>query len=215
MNRISTLTLHRYRLGELSPDEAAAVRAALEANPAEAARYRAQEALRAEFALRPVPPAIRALSAPRARWSLWGLPALAAAAALTLVVLLPSPPPLSEDTRLKGLSSRVDVLVEGRGVLDPGEALHPGDRVQIRVPAGAHVEAWVGEGRRVLGRFDTATDHPTLAPFALTLDEAPGDEQMVILLADRHLQPGSVPALLEGELPRGVERLTVRLPKVR
>ena len=215
MNHISTLTLHRYRLGELSSEEAAAVRAALEARPEEAARLRSQEQLRAEFALRPVPPAIRALSAPRARWSLWGLPALAAAFGLGLVVLLPAPPPPSEEIRFKGISSRIDVLVEGRGLLDPGEALHPGDRVQVRVPAGPHVEAWVGEGSRVLGRFDTATDHPTLAPFALTLDEAPGDEQMVILLSERHLQPGTVPGLLQGELPRGVERLSVRLPKVR
>ena len=214
MSRISTLTLHRYRLGELSAEEAAVVRATLEASPAEAARDRAQVAMRTEFQLRPVPPAIRALSAPRSRWSLWGLPALAAAAGLALAVLLPSPPPAPDEIRFKGVSSRVDVLVEGRGLLDPGESLHPGDRVQIRVPAGPHVEAWVGEGSRVLGRFDTATDRATLAPFALTLDDAPGDEQMVILLSERHLQPGTVPGLLQGELPRGVERLTVRLPKV-
>lgn len=218
MKRVSTLTLHRYRNGELSPEEAAVVRAALEANPEDMNRLRAQQALRQEFQLRPVPPALKAPPA-RGLWARWSLPAFAMAAALSLVVLLPSSPPPgemgSEITRAKGQDRRIDVLVEGHGLLDAGELLRPGDRVQLRLAAGPYVEAWVSDGTKVLGRFDTAADRPTLAPFSLTLDDAPGDEHVVVLLARDHLEPAAVPALLGADSANGVERVSLRLPKVR
>ncbi len=214
MKRISTLTLHRYRLGELSPAEAAEVRAALEANPQDQARLRAQEALRQEFILRPVPIQLKIEERP-SFWAIWRLPIFAMAAALTLVVTLPQTPGSGELTRMKGMERRVDVLVEGQGLLDPGELLRPGDRVQLRLAAGPYVEAWVSDGQKVLGRFDTRADRATLAPFSLTLDDAPGDERVILLLSDAHLDPASVPDLLEGDAPSGVERLTLRLPKVR
>lgn len=218
MNRISTLTLHRYRLGELSADEAAAVRAALEANPADAARLRAQEAMRAEFALRPVPAALRTPERRAERpsfWALWRMPILAAAAAMGLLLVLPTAPPAPEHTRLKGHESRVDVLVEGHGLLDAGELLHAGDRVQLRLPAGPYVEAWVSDGERVLGRFDAYSDRPSLAPFALTLDDEPGEERVVLLLARQKMAAVTAQKILNGEPASGVEQVTVRLPKVR
>lgn len=212
MKRISTLTLHRYRLGELSPEEAAHVRAALAASPADAARLRAQEATRAEFALRPVPAALRNLEK-RPFWANWRMPILAMAASAALILVLPAAPP--EHTRIKGHESRVDVLVEGRGLLDAGELLHAGDRVQLRLPAGPFVEAWVSDGETVLGRFDAYADRPALAPFSLTLDDAPGEDQVVLLLARERLNVGTAQKMLNGEGGPGVERVTVRLPKVR
>ena len=212
MKPISTLTLHRYRLGELSAEEAAVVRAALAQSPADAARLRAQEAQRAEFVLRPVPPALRS-TARRPLWARLGLPAFAAATALGLALILPPSPP--ESTRAKGLENRVDVLVEGRGLLDAGELLHAGDRVQLRLPAGPLVEAWVSDGQRVLGRFDAYADRPALAPFALTLDDAPGDDQVVLLLSRQKLKADAAQQMLNGSAASGVERVTVRLPKVR
>lgn len=214
MRPISTLTLHRYRMGELSPEEAAQVRAALAANPADQARLQAQEALRAEFALRPVPAAIRDLRKKPSIWSFWRLPAMAAAAALALVMFLPGPQP-DHGIRWKGDQAQVDVLVEGRGLLDPGERLRAGDRVQLRLPPGPYVEAWVSDGSRVLGRFDLSAEHATLAPFSLTLDDAPGEERLVVLLSSRRLAPDRVPWLVAGEHLSGVERVTIRLPKVR
>ncbi len=214
MKRVSTLTLHRYRLGELSPEEAAQVRAALDANPADAARLRAQEAFRQEFVLRPVPVALQIQERP-SWWAIWRLPAVALALATTLLFLLPHPQEGLEITRLKGVEPRVDVLVEGQGLLDAGELLRPGDRVQLRLPAGPYVEAWVSDGEVVLGRFDTWKDRPTLAPFSLTLDEAPGDEQVVLLLSRRKLSGAEATAALQGRELAGVEELTLRLPKVR
>ena len=214
MNRISTLTLHRYRLGELSANEAADVRARLNENPADAARLRAQEAMRTEFALRPVPAALRT---PQKRnfWALWRMPVMAAAAALGLLLVLPTAPPAPEHTRLKGHEARVDVLVEGHGLLDAGELLHAGDRVQLRLPAGPYVEAWVSDGEKVLGRFDAYADRPSLAPFALTLDDQPGEDRVVLLLARERIAAAAAQKALNGEVVTGVEQVTVRLPKVR
>ena len=125
-------------------------------------------------------------------------------------LVLPTAPPAPDHTRIKGHESRVDVLVEGRGLLDAGELLHAGDRVQLRLPAGPYVEAWVSDGEKVLGRFDAYADRPSLAPFALTLDDQPGEDRVVLLLAAAAAQKA-----LNGEVVTGVEQVTVRLPKVR
>ena len=101
--------------------------------------------------------------------------AAAAAAAALLAGCASSPAPEVHGTRDKG-SDAVEILVEGRGWLAPGDAIHPGDRLHVRVPGGAPGEVWLGDGERMFGRFAVAAARPTLSPFALMVDAAPGDE---------------------------------------
>lgn len=211
MKRISTLTLHRYRLGELSAAEAAEVRAHLDAVPEDRARLDSQEAQRRAFVLEPVPPALRGLGAARpAPW--WRLPMLGLATSLALLLLFPRNLPTGESTRSKG-EPALSVLVEGRGAWTPGERLHAGDRVQLQAPAGPWVEAWVTDGTGVLGRFDLRGSEPTLAPFSLTLDGAPGDETLVVLLAREPLSSAEATAALKRPDPSRVLALRLTLPK--
>lgn len=213
MSRPSTLTLHRYRLGELSSEEAAAVRAWLEQSPADQGRLRAQEAQRREFTLQPVPERIRALAPPpRARRAWVGLPLIAAFAA-ALVVALPSPD-AGDGTRLKGGASVVTVLLEGAGALPEGSPVHVGDRVQVQIEAGPWREAWVTDGQRILGQFPLAPGRAALAPFALAVDDRQGGERLVIVLSERPLSEAEVKSVLRGSNIPGASRVTRLLPKV-
>lgn len=93
MSHISTLLMHQYRYGELSPERAAEVRAHIDSCEACRGRLMAQENHRAEFELMPMPEAIKAkVARPRRRSWLWGalaLPALGAAALLIVPALMP------------------------------------------------------------------------------------------------------------------------------
>ncbi|MFT5681467.1 MAG: hypothetical protein ACI8RZ_002373, partial [Myxococcota bacterium] len=143
MGHISTLTLHKLRYGELSPDEHAELKTHLSDCETCSGRLSAQENHRAAFELMPVPEAILEASAP----SLWKrltqgwliAPLLVAAMALFVVS-----PGLFDEIRTKG-SSDIKILVEDYGELEVGEAIRPGDRIQLRIPPGEWVEVWVGD----------------------------------------------------------------------
>ncbi|MCB9778234.1 MAG: hypothetical protein H6742_06705 [Alphaproteobacteria bacterium] len=151
-------------------------------------------------------------------WLRWApIPLLLAAMALVAVRFVPTTPTGTVDpdgveiTRLKGAQD-VQVLVEGQGVLDVGEALRPGDRIQIRVPAGAGAEAWVGDGEELIGRFDLSADSPTLSPFALSVDGAGGDEELVLIIPDAPLSRGRAVDAMQGDRMPGVTVRRFLLP---
>jgi len=222
---LSTLRLHQLRTGELDPPQARAAQAHLDACPDCRRRMQSQQAFRHAFELQPPPVALPSPSpspwAALSRWARWApLPVLVAALALVAVRVVPSPidagpdagPDAGSDTRLKGAQDLV-VLVAGHGVLDPGEAIHPGDRLQLRVPAGAWQEAWVGDADGLIGHFELQTDRPTLSPFALTVDGEPGDEHLFVVLSDDPLDEEAAEAALAGRRMDGVSVRRLDLDK--
>lgn len=159
----STLRLHRLRLGELGPDEAASIHAHLAGCPTCARRHQVQRSIEAEVAARPVPAAIAALAVPppeslldraRAWWATAGsarlvLPVLAVAAlAAAFVQVAPTAGTGAlavaqgdaDGVRTKGVSDGVlqAWVLTGSSArpLYQGEALAAGARVQLKVDAG-------------------------------------------------------------------------------
>lgn len=141
------LTLRRFRIGELPPEEAAriadhvpgceACRGRLAAIDAEAARFR--EEISFERFAAGVASAGRT-AARRPRVPRWVPPAmaLAAAAGVILAVTLTGPAPRTAN-RVKGGGPSVDFYVGGLGtprLAGPEERLEPGERVRIGYRAG-------------------------------------------------------------------------------
>jgi hypothetical protein len=175
----------------------------------------AQHALRAEFEVRPVPAALREASRrPRVPAWVWALVPGLLVAALALVVVLPTDVRSSyEDVRYKG--GGVEILLEGRGVVDPDETrFESGDRIQVRIAPGRGGHAWVTDGHRVLGpTFPVEAGKAALAPFSLELDAEPGAEQLVVVVAREMLQDDQIQRILVGRRMPGVDVTYVELQK--
>jgi hypothetical protein len=117
-----------------------------------------------------------------------------------------------DGTREKG-SRGIEILVQGRGWLTPGDPLHPGDRVQVRVPAGRPGEIWLGDGDHLLGSFRARATGPTLSPFALQVDAQPGDEVLVVVRTSVPIRPGTARIAMKGGKVDDVDVTRIRLPK--
>ncbi len=114
--------------------------------------------------------------------------------------------------RAKG-AAQVEILVEGRGWFGPGDSLHAGDRLQVQVPAGASGEVWLGDGQRVLGSFRVAAARATLSPFALEVDDGPGEELLVIVRSPVAIRANTARAAMKAGRLDGVEVTRIHLPK--
>ena len=199
MTHVSTPALHRVRLGESTPDEREAVRAHLDVCPRCADRLRLQEATRAAFVLEPVPGALRSRPSPWRRLVPWAVPVLAAVAATLLVVVLPSGPDPSRlgPVRSKGELTAMEVVAErdaGPVVLAPGARVVPGDHLQIRFDPGPYPwAAFAGQdGSGAIEVFQVLRVEPgplRPAPFALELDDTPGDEQIFVVFSETPPDP--------------------------
>jgi hypothetical protein len=223
---ISTLLLYRYHHGELAPDEALRVRAAIDDDPDVRRRWQAILAAEAESVAAPLPPALAALAdRGPARSRAWLFPGLLGALALAaaLVVALPlgpvAPDPAGAPSYVgfKGSLPDLEVWIatdRGPRLLRVDEAVGPGDTVQLAVhPRGAAFVSLAGrDGTGKVEIYGTvrASDPSALvvAPFALTLDEAPGPQDFFALAHDA---PASE-AELEASILRGDgEWRTIRL----
>jgi hypothetical protein len=214
----NTLQLHQLRYGELTGDVLARVRAHVDACPTCAARLRVQQADRAAFVLRPIPPALRAVEArpARAAWRSLGWGLLAAAVVVLGVrgARLAAPEPGEAAAavsviRYRGELPTVEVWARGeRGVraLGPGDRVTAGQAVQLKYdPHGASAIAIAGrDGSGTVEVYSTRA--PTgiglvTAPFALTLDDGPGDQELFVVGSDRPLDEAEVRLAIT----RGVE----------
>jgi len=202
---LSTLQLHKLRNGEIAPNEAANLRAHIDTCASCAERLRHQEAERAAFVLEPVPAAIQALaSKPRRRFPIWGwlAPAIAAAAAV-IIVAVPwdrfqgSQGEREDIVRLKGSLAALEVVAERDGqnvLLAPGSVVIPGDRLQMKFDPGDHAyAAFAGrDGTGVVQVYRVIRTEPgglRPAPFALELDETPGDQELFVVFTDETPDP--------------------------
>jgi hypothetical protein len=206
--------LERYRLGELPPDEAEALREALATDAVVRERLAwLEESDREILATHPpaeMVEAIRARAAAAAPSSVlrpaWRPPLLAAMAALGLVlvggsaVLLRGPrgDGGTKETRVKGLTPRLFVYRKGASaaeLLASGSVAHENDVVQLAYQAaGRRFGAIVSvDGRGVVTRHLPATGNQPLklrpgAAVALDqayrLDDAPGFERFYLVTAD-------------------------------
>ncbi|MBW1880296.1 MAG: zf-HC2 domain-containing protein [Deltaproteobacteria bacterium] len=232
---LSTLVLHRLRYGELSKAERSEVRAHLKSCDRCAAMLRAQENHRAAFELRPVPEAIRELSgtpepanAPW-RWRRWLAAGVALAAAVLLaVVVVPDLGGVEtgmEVVRAKGGSGNFEAWLDtpaGPRPMSEDEILHAGDRIQVRFRRPT--QPWVSlagidaSGNiEVYGTWIADMDTPDwqLAPFALELDNSPGDQDLVLLMTPKRPPDAVVRAVVNtGEALPGAELRSLLLEKV-
>jgi len=223
---LSTLLLHRLRYGELSAAERASAEAHLSACESCRGRHQAQQAFRRAFEAAPP-----RLVLPEPAPSIWQrlrryalpvlIPTLAVALAVIALRVWPSPTGAGphDDTRLKGglilEQPGLAILVEDHGLLGEDEALRPGDRIQLRLPPGLGVEAWVGDRDGPVGRFDLDPTAPTLSPFALSIDGEAGDEELILVLSDEPLDRATAARAMNGERLPGVRVERILLRKAR
>ena len=198
MNHLSTLRLHQLRLGELHGADRAAAEAHLEACTVCAGRIHHQEATRQAFVARPVPAAITALDAPtwldRLRSFRMAFLLVPVAAAALLAVSVPD-----DAIRTKGATPVLEAWVRTSGSARPmytGESVRPGTQIQLKYDAGSHRFVTIA-GRDAKGTVEIyqtvpATAGLTAAPFALTLDDAPGDQAFFAVLTDTRPDPDVV-----------------------
>lgn len=222
---LSTLTLHQLRYGELEGPPLAEAQRHLGSCDRCAARLSVQQHERAAFVVRPVPPALRGLGeAPRRRFWAELFPfALAAAAAAILFVTVPalrsSYEPARPEIAFRGTLPEVEAWVDQGGGARPlrgDDVLGAGDRVQLTYdPHGASYIALAGrDGTGTVEVYTTTA--PTgiglvQAPFALTLDGAPGVQELFVVSSKSPLDEGSVKAAVRSGVPGAyVARVVVR-----
>lgn len=226
MSHLNTLLLHQLRYGELTGEGLARARAHLDTCPTCAGRLRAQQAERQVFVARPVPPLIRrATTPPSTRWWTWLAPALLAALAVVVVRVAQAPQPAAigepaPEVRFRGSLPTIEVWVRGeRGAraLAPGERVGPGSTVQLVYdPQGASAVALAGrDGSGTVQVYTTRA--PTgiglvQAPFALTLDDTPGDQELFVVGSDLPLDDGVVRLAVTQGVP-GARVARVRLQR--
>jgi len=226
MSHISTLRLHQLRLGELAPAVASAVESHLATCELCAARLGHQRQERFAFQHEPIPAGL--VPAPSVwdrlrRW--WGAAALVPAlAAAGLVFALPSPAdPTVETTRTKGAHAGFEAWVQTGGSVRPlytGERVRPGTRLQLKYDPGDHAFVTLAgrDGTGAVEIYGTVpADGPGLAtaPFALTLDAAPGSQAFYAVMTDRRPDPSALDQALRRDPVRldGAEVRSVVLQK--
>ncbi len=228
MTHLNTLVLHQLRYGELQGPALERARAHLETCELCSGRLRAQEAERAAFVATPVPEAISTLGRERRRpwWRDWMPIGAAALVAATLFLVVRdvrtelAPEAVEDVVRYRGELPELEVWVkraEGTRRLRPGEAVGAGDRVQLKYdPRGASSVALAG--RDGSGKIEVwTTNAPTglglvTAPFALTLDDTPGDQELFVVGSERPLTEDEVKAAVSGRV-QGARVGRVVLPK--
>lgn len=213
--RVSTLTLHKYRYGELSPDEHAEIEQLLASDAELRARLDAQLAQRSSFEDTPIPQAILDLAkAPEpannnSAW-MWMTAALVVAAMALIAVprsappSLPGAPAISSDVRLKGDKNGIEAWVstqDGPRKVLSDAPLHPGDRIQVRVrrPTAPWVTvAGTGPSGQVeiYGSWeaDMFEGGWQSAPFALGLDDTLGAQAIHTVFSEQRPSESSVRA---------------------
>ncbi|MCB9746276.1 MAG: ActD-like protein [Alphaproteobacteria bacterium] len=220
--RTPELLLEQLRRGELSPEQAQALRARLAEEPGGLDRLAALEASDAEilerYPPRVVAAALRQRLARRRRVGI-GLAGLALAAGLAALSLRPEAPtlgaldPIEEGVRLKGLDPRlqlhrlgpdgeVEALMDG----DPAQA---GDRLQLGyIAAGEAYGAVLSvDGRGVVTRHLPHGGELAAAlegggahalPESYELDDAPDFERFLLVVGERPFALGPVLEAVEG-----------------
>lgn len=224
MEHLSTLTLHQLRYGELDSDEEQAARAHLAGCAHCSGILAAQENHRAEFALKPVPEALRELShTPEPWWrrvfaGQWTGPLLAIAALLIIVPLV-AVPQLSEEPEITEEPDTLDKggihleawleTKEGPRFLAEDAIVAAGDRIQLKYASQGRPFASFGgvdeQGNtEVYGTFSTDGEGIHNAPFALTLDNTPGRQRFFALFTwDEPDEETVRQSIQSGQAPRG------------
>ena len=193
MSRVPDLLIEKLRLGELPPEQAAAVHARL-AQAGELDRLTQTSDL---DDVGPLPARIRYATRPSRTW---GLAVLAASVAAALLVAVPS---FDDDTRTKGRPSDLGVYRmthDGFEVLPSPATVRRGDVVQLRYRVTRTGEAAIYsiDGRGVLTEHrapSAVTPNEVLSTRAFELDDAPRFERFVVVLG-RELDAATLTRIL-------------------
>lgn len=203
--RVPDLLVEKLHLGELSPSEAARVRAQLEAD-GELARLTALEYSDRELSLR-LPPLALKEPAP-ARTRRWLAPALVFASAGLLIALawplIPSGAAPLDTLRAKG---GPQLIVHRLGAAGPelmahGQSAREGDRLQLsaRLPTPMHLAILSVDGLGVVTVHQPPTDTPVLelqVDSSFVLDPAPHYERFFLFVSAAPMAPATLVEALE------------------
>lgn len=158
----------------------------------------------------------------RRRLSLLALPVAAAAAGLVLLAIRPQPSLPTQPSYIgaKGFSSVWIYVRHGNGteLWDGKKPLSAGDRLRLKIDPGRfqHVEVYsVDDGPdapQLLYAGSMTSGQSTILPDAWEVDDAPGDERLLVVLSDGLVKP-RWPDWLNGKAPRDVLLLPFILPK--
>lgn len=221
MDHISTIKLHQLRYNELDAPEAASIQEHLGSCERCRARYQAMRNERAAFELEAMPAAISALVEQQNRRPWWqrlldglrhpgAVGALAVAAAVLIFVSV------DFGERTKGLHeiAASEVVVEGVGSLEEGDAINEGDLLQVRVPPGDWEQVWIGDAEGLIASFPMAPSKKwEFIPTAMEVDGEGSEEHIVIVLSNHPLTGDEAQAAADGEDLGGVVVQELVLPK--
>ncbi len=222
MEHLSTLSLHQLRYGELDDTQEREARAHLAECEHCASLLAAQQNHREAFVLSPVPPALRELEPATPWWrrlfaGQWTGP-LAAVAALMLIVPIALLVPGEEDpiTEEPEISEKGGIHLEawletneGPAILDENALLRAGDREQLKFASQGRPFASFGGldeagNTEVYGTVSTTGEGIETAPFALTLDDAPGRQRFFALFTwERPSEDTVRQSISSGQAPEG------------
>lgn len=149
----------------------------------------------------------------------WASGALAVAAAVLLALWWP-PAERADSDGIKGAPSiGLHVQRDGVASLWDGEPLSPGDRIRLEVMPEEfdHISVFsVADGQAVPRRLYAGRISPrmsTVLPKAWELDDAPGAEQLLVILARSEVSPEAAATLVRAHEPREYWWVRLRLPK--
>lgn len=205
--RVPDLLVEKLHLGELTPTEAARVRARLEAD-GELDRLAALETSDRELARR-LPPLAVAIQRPAPTGARrWLAPALVFASAGLLLVLA-WPLIMSEPSPLDALRAKggAQLIIHRLGAAGPelmahGQAARDGDRLQLtaRLPAPAHLAILSVDGLGVVTVHQPPTDAPVRelqVESSFVLDAAPHHERFFLFASAAPMAPAMLVEALE------------------
>lgn len=218
MTHLSTLELHRFRLGELPAERVTEIETHLDSCTRCATRAGIQQQQAVAVAAAPLPALLAADIRPANRpWRGAFASVTAVAAAVFLVVGLSGPlvhPEVSPTTRSKGVLPTVELWVGGEAGVHPlrsHQKLSAGDKVQVLYDTeGASFAVLAGrDGTQRIEIYGELPPHSELfpAPFALTLDDAPGPQEFFVVSANHPLSHAEV----EAAIRHGVGDINVRV----
>lgn len=223
-HKVPALLVEKLRLGELSPDEAARVAAALGSDDAvqgptddEVFADDPPDAFAREVRRKVAESDWRARRS-RVPWAVGGLVATALAAVLVIGLPQGEGPGLpADDVRLKG--DRVDLRVyrdgpDGAERLGDEDVAGAGDRVQLGLSAHGlrHGLLYSVDGRGSVTEHHRWSDEDPgerVLPFAYVLDDAPSFEAFVLVASDA---PLPFDALLAAARARGASEAAPEIP---
>jgi hypothetical protein len=231
MSHLSTLLLNQLRYGELDSVQETQAKAHLQDCAKCASRLRAQESNRTAFVMAPVPqavrePAGRAPANDNKSWR-WALLAVAAMLLVGFPILLNTSTTGADELvpmeRTKGKHILLEAWLDtqdGPVLLDRDDRISPGDVLQLKFSTldRPYVSFGGMDGAGIIELYGTVQAGHDMqihrAPFALQMDQTPGEQRFYALFTQAAPQESTVRQAIQREAaPEGAVLRSIRFQK--